>query len=309
MTSEEFPILRRPERKTVPVVVSIPHYGTRSPDGVGTDDFAQRAYRHFPRGYADAFAADLYGGLDAVGATVMASPYSRLFVDLNRPRSDFEQHRGKVRSRRGVVRTHFREDQPIFASPLTVDDLERRLAAYYDPYHRLLDEVIDEMLAAHGAAVVLDAHTGSEKGMRDHECILGTRGGRTADRGLIAAMAAVIEEHGLHVAYDVPGYSGAHIVKRLGTGGPRALHAIQVEFNSRLLMAGSRREYFDHIDRGEPPAVDAGNLERLRACMRDVVRRLGELVIELAPRSSPDADAPGPTRRTWEGRRGSDVGD
>lgn len=279
----EFPILRRPEGDSLAAVVSIPHYGTCSPDGIQAEDFAHDAYRHFPRGYADAFAAELYGDLDSVGATVLASPYSRLFVDLNRPRSDFEQHNGKVRSRRGVVRTHFVDDKPIFARPLTIDGLESRLAAYYDPYHRLLDELADEMLATHGTGVVLDAHTGSEKGMKHHEFILGTRGGKTADKAMIAAAAAVIEDHGFRIAYDVPGYSGAHIVTRLGAAGPAALHAIQIEINSRLLMIGSRREYFERIDRGDPPAVDAHNLGRLRACMRDVVRRLAGVVAQLAP--------------------------
>lgn len=275
-----FPIIRRPRRHAVAVIVSIPHYGTGSLDDIRPEDYADDAYRSFPRGYADAFAAEIYGDLDGVGATVLATPYSRLFVDLNRRRSNYELHDGAVRSRRGVVRTHFRDDKPIFARPMSVDDLEARLAAYYDPYHRALDELANEMLAHHGTVLVLDAHTGSEKGMRDHEFILGTCGGRTANGELTAAAAAVIEDHGFGVAYNVPGYSGAHLVKRLGTSRRAALHAIQIEINSRLIMACTRREYFEHIDRGEQSAVDDHNLQRLRACMRAVVGRLGELITE-----------------------------
>jgi N-formylglutamate amidohydrolase len=260
------------------VIVSIPHYGTESLRGIQPEDYADDAYRSFPRGYADAFAAEIYGDLHGVGATVLATPYSRLFVDLNRRRSNYELHDGAVHSRRGVVRTHFREDKPIFAQPMSVDDLEARLAAYYDPYHRALDELVDEMLEHHGTVLVLDGHTGSEKGMRHHEFILGTCGGRTADCELTEAAAAVIEDHGFNVDLNVPGYSGAHMVKRLGTSGRAALHAIQIEINSRLIMACSRREYFERIDRGEPPAVDDRNLERLRACMREVVGRLGEVI-------------------------------
>lgn len=276
----EFPIIRRPRRRAVAVIVSIPHYGTESLHGIEAEDYADDAYRSFPRGYADAFAAEIYGDLDSVGATVLATPYSRLFVDLNRRRSNYELHDGAVRSRRGVVRTHFRGNKPIFARPMSLADLEARLAVYYDPYHRALDELVDEMLEQHGGVLVLDAHTGSEKGMMHHEFILGTCGGRTANGELTSTASAVIEGHGFDVAHNVPGYSGAHMVKRLGTSGRAALHAIQIEINSRLIMACTRREYFERIDRGEQPAVDDGNLERLRACMRELVGRLGELVAE-----------------------------
>ena len=37
---------------------------------------------------------------------VVATPFSRMFVDVNRRRDDFEHLDGEVRSRRGVVRTH-----------------------------------------------------------------------------------------------------------------------------------------------------------------------------------------------------------
>lgn len=283
MPGVRFPIIRRPVRTDVAVVVSIPHYGTKSPDGTRADDFAERAYRRFPRGYADAFAAELYGDLDEAGATVLASPYSRLFVDLNRRRSDYETKDGTVRSERGVVRTHFVGGKPVFARPLTLAALERRLVDYYDPYHRLLDQLSEEMLSRFGSALVLDAHTGSEKGMKHHEVILGTRGGKTADPVLISAVTAVFEEHGFGVAHDVPGYSGGTIVRRLGADGPPALHAIQIEVNSRLLMACSRSEYFERIDRGEAPGADTRNLARLRACMHAVVHRAGAAVARLEP--------------------------
>jgi N-formylglutamate amidohydrolase len=267
-------------RWRLPVLVSIPHYGTRALPGIRDEDFAEPGFRRFPRGYADAFAADLYGDLHTAGATVLASPYSRLFVDLNRHRSDYDVAHGAVRSRRGVVRTHIVDARPIFARPVTPAELERRLAQYYDPYHEALDRLSAEMLSRHGSGLVLDAHTGSEKGMGPHQIVIGTRRGATANPALRDTVAAVFRGHGFDVHHDIPGYAGAHIVRRIGIAGPRALHAVQIEVNTALLMTTARREYFASIDRGESPRSDPLTTARLRACMREVVHRASEKLSE-----------------------------
>ena len=66
---------------------------------------------------------------------MLATSISRIFVDLNRPRADFEQENGIVRSTRGVVRTHTIRDVPIFTRDLRSDELEERLVHFYDPYY------------------------------------------------------------------------------------------------------------------------------------------------------------------------------
>jgi N-formylglutamate amidohydrolase len=82
------------------------------------------------------------------------------------------------------------------------------------------------------------------------------------------------------VHHDIPGYAGAHIVRRIGIAGPRALHAVQIEVNTALLMTTARREYFASIDRGESPRSDPLTTARLRACMREVVHRASEKLSE-----------------------------
>ncbi len=277
-----FPIIRRPSGPwPQPVLVSIPHYGREALPEIGDHHYADPAYRGFPRGFTDAFAAEIYGDLQAVGATVVATPYSRLFVDVNRRREDFELVDGAVCSQRGVVRTHIVDGRPIFAEPLTPETVEQWLSQFYDPYHAALQTLAAELVAHHGTGVVLDAHTGSSKGMGEHEIVIGTRNGETADLALRDRVSAVFTAHGFEVHHDVPGYSGAYIVRRFGRTVTPSLHAIQVEINSGLLMTESRREYFARIDRGEPPCVDGALLERLRSCIREVVAQLGEAVRSL----------------------------
>src|SRR2546425_8252680 len=96
-----FPIVRHPAPGTrTPVLVSVPHYGTAPLPHITRDDYREPSFETFAYGFADTFVGDLYGDLYKEGATVLATPFSRMFVDVNRRRDDFEHQDGEVRSRR-----------------------------------------------------------------------------------------------------------------------------------------------------------------------------------------------------------------
>src|SRR5438046_7552754 len=152
-----FPIVRRPAPGTrTPILVSVPHYGTRPLPHITRDDYREPWFETFAYGFADTFVGDLYADLHEHGATVLTTPFSRIFVDVNRRRDDFEHHDGEVRSRRGVVRTHTMRDVPIFRQPLGLSDLEERLRALYDPYYAAVEQLLDELRQAYGYALPLD---------------------------------------------------------------------------------------------------------------------------------------------------------
>lgn len=260
----------------LPVLVCIPHYGTQALPGVTANDYVDPANVTFAYGFADAFAADLYGDLHSTGATLLVFPYSRLFVDVNRRRDDFEMSDGEVRSLRGVMRTHTIADKPVFAEPIDQQQAEDRLKAFYDPYHRTLRTLTDRLHTKHGHLLLIDAHTGSERGMGEHQIILGTRRGETSDSRFSDLAANVFRSYDFEVHHDVPGYSGGYTVRHYGDPHARQIHALQIEVNSTLLMAGTRQEFMASIRGGEVPAIDAHNFSRLRMCVTDVVERLAE---------------------------------
>lgn len=262
--------------RRLPALVSIPHYGTQALPGIIAADYADPAYATFAYGYADAFAADLYGALHSTGATLLVFPYSRLFVDVNRRRDDFDMHDGYVRSERGVIRTHTVTDCELFAEPVSRRQAEDRLAKFYDPYHRTLRGLVDRLHERHGRLLLVDAHTGSERGMGEHEVILGTCRGGTCNPRLSRLAARIVRSHGFCVHHDVPGYSGGYTVRHYGEPRIRQIHALQIEVNSTLLMAGTRQEFIAAVGRSELPASDMHNVARLRACVADVVVRLAE---------------------------------
>jgi N-formylglutamate amidohydrolase len=272
---EPYPIVRHPARAVrTPILVSVPHYGTQPLPHITRDDYGEPRFETFAYGFADTFAVDLYGDLHEEGATVLATPYSRMFVDVNRRRDDFEEHAGEVRSRRGVVRTHTMRDVPIFARPLETAELEERLRTLYDPYYATLEHLLVELQGSYGFAMLLDGHTGSPRRMKDHEVIIGTRHDVTCDRELAATVGRIFTRHGFEVHENVSGYTGGNIVATFGHPQARRVHALQLEINASLLTTTSREDFIAHITQGGIPDKAHENIARVRRCLREVMAAL-----------------------------------
>jgi N-formylglutamate amidohydrolase len=269
-----FPIVWQPapDQRT-PVLVSVPHYGTEALPHITQADYGEPWFETFAYGFADTFASDLYGDLHEHGATVLATPFSRMFVDVNRRRNDFELHDGEVRSRRGVVRTHTMREVAIFRQPLGVAELEARLQALYDPYYATLDRLLGELQQAYGHVLLLDGHTGSPRRMHDHQVIIGTRHDATCDTRLAGVVGEIFVRHGFEVHRNISGYTGGNIVATYGQPHTR-VHALQLEINASLLMTTSREEYIAHITAGGVPEKAEGNIARVRSCLQEVMGAL-----------------------------------
>jgi len=274
-----FPIIRHPVSvRRAPVLVSVPHYGTEPLPHITRNDYSEPWFETFAYGYADTFASDVYGDLHEHGATVLATPFSRIFVDVNRRRDDFEHTDGVVRSRRGVVRTHTQRDAPIFARPLGPLDLEERLRTLYDPYYATLERLLARLRDAHGHALLLDGHTGSPRRMQDHQVIISTRHHATCAPPLASAVADIFTRHGFEVHENVSGYTGGNIVATFGQPRSRRVHAIQLEINASLLMTTSREELIARVSRGGIPEKDEENIARVRRCLGEVLAALPALL-------------------------------
>jgi len=282
-----FPIVRHPAPATrTPVLVSVPHYGTQPLPHITRDDYREARFETFAYGFADAFVGDLYADLHEHGATVLATPFSRMFVDVNRRRDDFEVHDGEVRSRRGVVRTHTMRDAPIFTRPLAPADLEARLQTLYDPYYATLEHLLTELHGAYGYAMLLDGHTGSPRRMKDHQVIIGTRRDATCAPQLAATAAAIFRRHGFEVHDNVSGYTGGNIVATYGQPETGCVHAMQLEINASLLTTTSHEEFIAQLSRGEIPAKAEESIVRIRQCIREVLATLPSVLATVHEASS-----------------------
>jgi N-formylglutamate deformylase len=272
---QSFPIIKHPATDVrTPILVSIPHYGTQPLPHITHDDYSEPWFTTFPYGFADTFVGDLYADLHTQGATILATPLSRIFVDVNRRRNDFEHANGVVRSHRGVVRTHTIRDAPIFIQPLSPAALEERLSTFYDPYYTALERLLGQLRAAHGYALLIDGHTGSPRRMQDYQVIIGTSHGATSHPALAAHIEAIFTAHGFAVYHNISGYAGGNIIRTYGHPHTHQVHALQLEINAALLMTTSRQEFLTQISRGETPAKAEENIARLCACLQEVVTTL-----------------------------------
>jgi N-formylglutamate amidohydrolase len=277
-----FPIIKHPPPEAqVPILVSIPHYGTQPLPHITAADYTEPWFETFAYGFADTFVGDLYADLHEQGATVLATPFSRIFVDVNRRRNDFEHVNGLVRSRRGVVRTHTMRDVPIFTRALSPAELEARLQTFYDPYYATIEQLLRYLQAIYGYALLLDSHTGSPRRMLNHQVILGTSHGTTSHTALSETIAAIFTAHGFEVHHNISGYAGGNIVRTYGQPEGQRIHAIQIEINAVLLMTTSRQEFITQISRGEIPARAEDNIARLRTCLREIMTALPAVLAKI----------------------------
>lgn len=270
-----------PTAPETPVVVEVPHAGLYL-------DPETLAYTLAPACSiardADLYADELAADAPSVGATLLCARTSRFVVDLNRAETDYDADavEGGARASipRGVVWRLTTDGDPLFLRRLPRSELERRLEAFYRPYHQELRGLLAAKQRRFGYAVLLCVHSMPSDGRVGHldagsrraDVVPGTRGRTSAAGHFIDAVDAVARAGGWEVRHDIPyrgGFSTAHY------GRPQeGVHAIQIEIARRLYMddASLRRE----------PVGFA----RVRGLVRALVTRLGEPELSPAGRAA-----------------------
>lgn len=254
MLSHEVFTLRR---GTTPLLISMPHVGTEMPadqrerytaralDVEDTDWSLDRLY---------AFAADL-------GAGLLVPRYSRYLVDLNRPSENAPMYPGRNNTELCPTR-HF-SGEPIYREGRAPDEAEirRRVERYWRPYHDAIRAETMRLRAAHGHAVLFDAHSIKSElpwlfeGTLPH-LNLGTAEGASCDPALRDALARVLaaQERFSHV---VDGrFKGGHITRSFGRPS-EGVHAVQLEMCWRTYMDEQPPRWNDTVAAGVSPLLTA----------------------------------------------------
>lgn len=225
-----------PNASAVPVLVHIPHAGTRLPDPVRDailldDDALATELRLLTDHRTDLLAA----GTGRAGATRVVNRMSRLVVDPER----FPDEREELAAHgMGAVYTRGHALQPLRApSP---GDVELLLARYFHPYAATVTEVVERLLASHGRLTIVDLHSYPSlrlpyelhDGPRPELCI-GTDPFHTPDwlRSLVVHVAAA---HDLHADLDTP-FAGAYVPER-HHGQDRRVTSVMLELRRDLYL-------------------------------------------------------------------------
>ncbi len=254
---------------SIPLLVSMPHAGTDIP--------ADIAARLAPCAQAladtDWHLPELYGFLGELGASTIAARWSRYVIDLNRPPEDSNLYPGLDTTGLCPLDTFARERLYQPGAEPSADEVERRLARYWRPYHRQLRAELDRLLALHGSVVLWDAHSIASRVPRFFDGRLPDLNFGTAGA---AACAPALAEAVIAPARACPQFSialdgrfkGGYITRHYGQ--PAAnVHAIQLEMCQCLYMNESAP--FDY--RPEIAAAVQPLLRQMTAAAADWVRR------------------------------------
>ncbi len=236
-------VLTPPRAPEVPVIVEVPHAGLE----VDAETLATLVAPAQSIGKdADLYVDELYADAPDLGATLLAARMSRYVCDLNRSGHDVDRDTvlgatGRA-SPHGLIWRATTDNRAAIGKPLPRAELERRLRAYYRPYHEQLDVLVRERLERYGFVIVVSGHSMPSRGRDGHDdpgreradVVPGTRQRSTAAAAVIEIAERVSARFQLRVVHDEP-YRGGHTTVRYGR--PSAgIHAIQIELNRKLYM-------------------------------------------------------------------------
>ncbi len=142
------------EPGTIPLLLSIPHAGTRLTPAV--EDGLSDAARPLPD--TDWHIPRLYDFARGLGAHILIGNYSRMVIDLNRPPDDRPLY---ATATTGLYPQTLFDGTPTFkpGSAPDSDERKRYLDQIWHPYHRKLQDCLSEIKARHEYALLFDAHS------------------------------------------------------------------------------------------------------------------------------------------------------
>lgn len=248
MTASAFHVAY-PRRPGSCVVFASPHSGR---------DYANTFLRssvldaHAIRSSEDAFVDQLFEAAPDFGAPFLMATAPRAFVDLNRAADELDPavidgltargHNPRVASGLGVIPRVVANGRAIYRGKISQPEANRRIDAYWRPYHAKLQSLLDAATRDHGQAVLIDCHSmpheamdGIAKGgMRRPDVVLGDRFGAAASSAIVDQIEAAFRAAGFAVSRNAP-FAGAYITQAYGRPA-RSQHAVQVEIDRSLYM-------------------------------------------------------------------------
>ncbi|PBJ83478.1 N-formylglutamate deformylase [Lysobacteraceae bacterium NML93-0399] len=223
-------------RGDAPLLVSLPHDGTRVPD-----DIAARLTPSAARvPDTDWHIARLYDFARTLGASVLVPAYSRYVIDLNRAEDDVSLYPGQNTT--GLCPVVQFDGAPVYRDGAEPDaaEVRARVERYWRPYHTALQDELARLKAAHGRVVLWEGH--SIKGDlpflfegRLPDLNLGTAGGASCTPSLQARLESVLAAQDRYGWVANGRFKGGHITRHFGAPA-QGIEAVQLETSQRCYM-------------------------------------------------------------------------
>jgi N-formylglutamate deformylase len=230
------------------VLIDSPHSGDIYPH-----DFGFRCNFEHLRQAEGMYIDSIFSFAPALGATLVQAAFPRSYIDVNRSASDrdFVVVPGvtycadaPAQSRLGMGLVWRAVDGvPIYDRPLSLEEVEGRIANYWMPYHCALDEAWFRVIRRCGFGIHLtclsmpsrsSAYPPEMGGEMPYDIVIGNRDGTTAGKLVTRCVVRLLERRGYYVGLNDP-YKGIELVRKLGAPKERR-HSLQIDINRRLFM-------------------------------------------------------------------------
>lgn len=226
----------------VPLIISLPHVGTLLP----TDIAAQMTAGAAQLVDTDWHVEQLYDFARQSGTSWLQARISRYAIDVNRPPDNQSLYPGQTTSELCPTATFAGE--PLYAgAPPTAEEVLRRRALYWVPYHAMLCELIEATRAQFGYALLLDAHSIRSELPRLFsgklpDINLGTHDGKSCATTLSDRVVEQLcaQQRFTHVLNGR--FKGGYITRNYGDPA-RQVHALQIELAQSAYMDESGSAY------------------------------------------------------------------
>ena len=256
-------LVQRPLRQTAPVIFASPHSGRHY-----AAEFLA-ATRLDPLGLRrseDSFVDELFAAAPEHGAPLVAATFPRAFCDANREPWELDPSMfaeplpawvnttsPRVGAGLGTIARVVASGESIYRAKLPFAEAERRVRAYWHPFHATLEALIGGTKAMFGVCLLIDCHSmpshggNSRPGGRPADFVLGDAHGTACSPRITRLVERRLTELGYTVRRNEP-YAGGYITRHYGR--PReAVHALQIEVARELYMDEARIERLPRFER------------------------------------------------------------
>jgi len=249
-------VVSRPaENLRLPLVCDSPHSGTHYPS-----DFGSVLPLHLLRQTEDTDIDALWGATPDVGGTLLAACFPRCYIDPNRDVSDLDptllaeawpeplSPGPKSALGYGLVFGKVNADTWIYDRSLSVQEVQQRIAHYWQPYRDALDQEISWACQHFGGVWHLNLHSmpqnayarlgmSTDKVLADF--VLGDRDGSTCAPEFVDMVEGSLRRWGYTVARNDP-YKGVALLAQVGQPAQNR-HSLQIEIRRPLYMHEATR--------------------------------------------------------------------
>ena len=223
----------------IPLLVSMPHAGT----AIAPEVAAQMLPVAQVKDDTDWHLPLLYNMLKEMGASVLVAEYSRYVIDLNRAPDNANLYPGQDTT--GLCPVDTFHKNPLYESDRLPDpeEIARRTAVYWQPYHQQLQTELERLLKLHGRVVLWDAHSIASVVPRFFDGRLpdlnfGTADGRSCAPALQQALEQCVRQSAAAASYSHVfngRFKGGYITRQYGQP-ERGIHAVQLEMSQCVYM-------------------------------------------------------------------------